>query len=66
MIILFFGSFSGKQQTLKGRAGSADIKKLKAPGLSRNGSGLVDEVEVYRKFGGCLPAERAQPQEFLS
>lgn len=30
--------------------------------LGRNG--LVDEVEVYRDFGGCLPAVCVKPQEF--
>ncbi len=29
--------------------------KFKAPGLIL--SGLVDEVEVHRSFGGCLPVE---------
>ncbi|MBS8267009.1 hypothetical protein DYI25_21615 [Mesobacillus boroniphilus] len=35
-----------------------DQGKTKAPGLILDRIyGLVDEVEVYRIFGGCLPAE---------
>ena len=40
------------------RWAEVDQGKTKAPGLILDRKyGLVDEVEVYRSFGGCLPAE---------
>jgi hypothetical protein len=62
MIILFLKkaclfSISLKNNIFE-RWGEVDQWKTKAPGLILDRKcGLVDEVEVYRSFGGCLPAE---------
>ncbi len=51
---------------LKGGQGFTNGKKYKAPGLILDRiSGLVDEVEVYRTFGGCLPAESTAANSFF-
>jgi hypothetical protein len=51
---------------LKGGQGFTNEKKHKAPGLILDRiSGLVDEVEVYRTFGGCLPAESTAANSFF-
>jgi hypothetical protein len=46
--------------------GRGKNRKLKAPGLILDRlCGLVDEVEVYRTFGGCLPAESTAVNSFF-
>lgn len=39
---------------------------IKAPELIPDGHGLVDEEEVYRMFGGCLPVARTTATSFLN
>lgn len=51
------GCFLPRKQFTE-RWAEVDQWKTKAPGLILDRKyGLVDEVEVYRSFGGCLPAE---------
>ena len=56
MIILIYNYFYHKM-VIREKEARADNRKTKAPELNWVETGLVDEEEEYRTFGGYLPAE---------